>query len=249
MAEAQQIAILNEDGTVKSKEDFMKDIEKVYDELKGSLEKEQAQQSTFEVFADPDNQIDPEVVLQTYDFIDRSIYLTDEIEMAHANSIFEVVKFWNNIDDMDNISVEERKPICLYINTPGGDLDATFSIISTIKLSKTPVHTYTIGTAYSGGFFIAISGHKRFGFPYSSYLFHEGSAMDGGDAHKFIQRVNFYKKQLKRLRQVVLDNTKITSEEYDEAKADDWFMNPKEALKYGVIDKIVDKLYEGDEEE
>lgn len=244
MTEAQQIAFMNEDGTIKSKEDFLKDVEEIYDEFKDAIEDNSKESSTFKTLVDPENQIDAESVLQTYDFMDRSVFITNELTMDHANSVFEILKFWNNIDEMDEVPAEERKPICIYINTPGGDLDAVFSIISSIKVSKTPVYTYTIGTAYSGGFFIGICGHKRFGFPYSSFMFHEGSAMDGGDAHKFIQRVEFYKAQLARLKKVVLENTKITPDEYSEKKNNDWFMDPEEAIRYGVIDEIVDSFPE-----
>lgn len=244
MTEAQQIAFMNEDGTPKTKEDFLKDVEGVYDEFMDSIKQIEEGKSAFDIITDPEAMIDPEATLQTYDFMDRSVFITDEIEMSHANSVFEIIKFWNNIDEMDEVPIEERKPICIYINTPGGDLDAVFSIIGSIKTSKTPVHTYTIGTAYSGGFFIGISGHKRFGFPYSTYMFHEGAIMDGGDAHKFIQRAKFYETQLKRLRKIVLNDTKITEEEYAEHKDSDWFMDPEEAVRYGVIDEIVENFDE-----
>lgn len=246
MTEAQQIAFMKDDGTIKSKDEFLKDVEKIYDNIKENLSETESEQSTVDLLTDPENQIDPEAVLQTYDFMDRSVFITDEIEMSHANSVFEIIKFWNNIDEMDEIPVEKRKPINVFINTPGGDLDAVFSIIGTIKVSKTPVHTYTIGTGYSGGFFIGISGHKRYGFPYSSYMFHEGSMADGGDAHKFLQRVEFYKAQLRRLKNIVIDNTNITSDQYEEFKNNDWFMDPNDALKYGVIDEIVEN-FEGKE--
>lgn len=252
MTKEQEIAFLKDDGSVKTKEEFLKDVEGIYDEFKEMLEAEQGvekeEPSTFELLADPENIVEPEAVLQSYDFMDRSVFITGEIEMNHANSVFEILKFWNNIDEMDNVPVEDRKPICIYINTPGGDLDATFSIISSIKASRTPVYTYVIGTAYSGGFFIAISGHKRFGFSHSSYMFHEGSAMDMGDAHKFLQRAEFYKVQLKRIKRIVIENTKITSQKYKEVKTNDWFMDSEEALRYGVIDEIVTSFYEeGDE--
>lgn len=235
-----QIALLNEDGTVKSKEEFLKSIESVYEEMVAAYEEEELKNmSSLELVSDPEAIIDVEATLESFDFRQRSIFLTEEITQDHANSVFEVIRFWNEIDRMDEIPKDEREPIRIYINTPGGDLDATFSIISSIKLSETPVHTVTIGTGYSGGFFIGISGHKRYGYPYSSYLFHEGSSMDGGDAHKFIQRTDFYKKQLARLKKLVIDNTKISSEQYDEYRKDDWFMEPEDALKYGVIDEIV----------
>lgn len=251
MTKEQQIAFMNEDGTIKTKEQFLQDVGVIYDDFKESLDNEacDCERSSFEYLADPDNIVEPEAILQSYDFMDRSVFITDEIEMSHANSIFEVLKFWNNIDEMDGIPPKERKPICIYINTPGGSLDATFSIISSIKLSKTPVYTYVIGTAYSGGFFIAISGHRRFGFPHSSYMFHEGSVMDGGDAHKFIQHVEFYKAQLKRIKKIVLDNTNISSSEYRENKTADWFMDAEEALSKGVIDEIIEDFYPGDDDD
>lgn len=252
MTKEQEIAFMKNDGTMKTREEFLRDVGEIYDEFKDAIEgemKEERGDSAFDILSDPENIIEPEAVLQSYDFIDRSVFITGEIEMNHANSVFEILKFWNNVDEMDNIPVEDRKPICIYINTPGGDLEATFSIISSIKLSKTPVYTYVIGTAYSGGFFIAISGHKRFGFPHSSYMFHEGSAMDGGDAHKFLQRAEFYKLQLKRIKGIVIQNTKITPQKYKEVKTNDWFMDSEEALKYGVIDEIATGFYEGDEED
>jgi len=242
MTKEKEISFTNESGEIKSKEEFLKDVEEIYDSFIEEMEENNEEQSAFESFIDPENQINPEEVLQSFDFMDRAVFLTEEIEMSHANSVFELLKFWNKVDDLDEIPAEKRKPINIYINTPGGDLDATFSIISSIRLSKTPVHTYVIGNAYSGGFFIAINGHKRYGFPYSSYMFHEGSAMDGGDAHKFIQRVDHYKAQLERLKDIVIDNTDITPEQYENVKKNDWFMNPEEALKYGVIDEIVEIL-------
>lgn len=243
MTEENRIELLNKDGSIKSKEEFLKGVESIYEEMVEAYEEEELRnRSAFDLISDPELLVDVESVLQNFDFRDRSIFLTEEITQDHANSIFEMIKFWNDIDTMDEIPVEEREPIKIYINTPGGDLDATFSIISSIKISKTPVHTITIGTGYSGGFFIGICGHKRFGYPYSSYLFHEGSSIDGGDAHKFIQRADFYKKQLGRLKNIVMNNTKITPQEYEKYRKDDWFMEPTDALKYGVIDEIVNEI-------
>lgn len=235
-----QLELFNEDGSIKTKEDFLKDVGSCYDEMVAAYEEEELKnKSSLDLISDPDILIDVEATLQNFAFRERSIFLTDEITQEHANSVFEVIRFWNGLDDMDEIPTDEREPIKIYINTPGGDLDATFSIIGSIKTSKTPVWTITTGTGYSGGFFIGVCGHKRFGYPYSSYLFHEGSSIDGGDAHKFLQRTDFYKRQLQRLKNLVVNNTKISSEEYEDYRKDDWFMEPQEALNYGVIDEIV----------
>ena len=249
------ISFYNEDGSVRSKEDFIKDIEKIYDRAmeeneKANQLKEKAEEgelellgnSILEVLLDPDMQINAPQILDTYDFSSRTIFLQDEIEDGLATEIIRKIRFWNAVDKIDGVPEEERQPIKIYINTPGGDIQATFNIISTIKMSKTPIYTITYGCGYSGGFFIGICGHKRYGFANSCYLFHEGVAVDGGDAHKFLQHVNFYKLQLKKIKDLTIENTKISADEYAEHSKDDWFFSPTEALHYGIIDEILEEF-------
>ena len=87
-----------------------------------------------------------------------------EIDALVGDSVDSYIRFFNKQDDEDNIPIEERKPIKIFIDSPGGDLVATFTMINAIKLSKTPVYTINIGAAYSGGFFIFLAGHKRFAY-------------------------------------------------------------------------------------
>ena len=89
------------------------------------------------------------------------------------------------VDDEAKIPVEERKPIKIYIQSPGGMLTSTFTMIDSIKLSKTPVYTIAMGETYSGGFFTFLAGHKKFAYPHASFLYHEGATANGGDANKF----------------------------------------------------------------
>lgn len=243
MAES-RIDIFNEDGTLKSKEDFMALVESVYDDAAATISKDELgiPDTYFGILTSPDCQIDVESTLETFDFTERTIYLTEAITPELAVSIFEIIRFWNKVDKEDEIPLEEREPIKIYINTPGGDLDGVLSIISAIQASVTPVYTYNIGTAYSGGFFICITGHKRYALSHTSFMFHEGAAMDGGDAHKFFQHVEFYKYQLSRLKAHVLYSTKITSDLYEEHRKDDWFLDQDDAKKLGVIDEIIEKL-------
>lgn len=241
------ISVYNEDGTVKSKEDFIKDVEKFYDNTVEPLAEKKhigESNSILDLLTDPDAQIDTSLVLETFNFATRTIFITDEIDSVIGHEIVRQIRFWNHVDTIDNISKEERTPIKIYIDTPGGEIQPVFNIISAIKMSETPVYTITYGCGYSGGFFIGISGHKRFGFSNSSYLFHEGMTIDGGDAHKFLQHANFYKFQLSRMKDIVISNTKINSEEYDEHKKDDWFFSPTEAIHYGVIDKVLNSFNE-----
>jgi ATP-dependent Clp protease protease subunit len=109
-------------------------------------------------------------------------------------------------------------------------------------MSKTPVWTITIGRGYSGAFIIGSAGHKRYGYPHSSYLLHEGCAQNDGDAHKFLQGVKFYEKQLSMLRKITLKQTGFTEDDYNKHRKDDLWMTAEEALKYGVIDEIIEGL-------
>jgi len=165
--------------------------------------------------------------------------LIAEIDDEVSEAVEHMIRFWNQYDDENNIPIEDRKPIVIFIDSPGGSLLATFTIIDTIKMSKTPVWTVNIGTAYSGGFFIFISGHKRFCYPHSSFLYHEGATEIGGDAGKFQNFASFYKFQLSQLKDIVLENTKISAELYDEKRRDDWWISAAEAIQLGCADEII----------
>lgn len=185
-----------------------------------------------------------------YDFCDiidlsnglnRNIVLTD-IDASIGDSVNSYIQFFNRIDQEKKIDVNKRTPIKIYIDSNGGSLTACFTIIDAITMSKTPVWTINIGKAYSAGFFIFITGHKRFAYPNSSFLFHEGSTGIYQDANKFKNYADFYKQQLEQLRAITLEHTQIEPEEYDKHVKDDWWFNVDEALKYGVTDKISYKL-------
>lgn len=162
------------------------------------------------------------------------------IEEDTGEAIESMIKFWNAQDDEANIPVDQRQPILLFVDSPGGDLAATFTIIDSIALSKTPVYTINIGCAYSGGFFIYITGHKRFTYPHASFLYHEGSTEIGGDAGKFQNFSDFYKEQLTELKEITLKYTKISEELYNKKRRDDWWITANEAIELGVSDEILD---------
>lgn len=170
---------------------------------------------------------------------DRNLVIAD-IGPDLAIAVDSIIRFWNKVDE--NIPVEERQPIKLYIHSPGGYLTSAFAIIDTVKLSKTPVHTIAIGDVYSGGFFIFLAGDKKYTYPHASFLYHEGATANGGDANKFRNFAKFYEVQLEQLRQIVLKNSSITEEEYEKHIKDDWWLTAEEAVKYGIADEILTEL-------
>lgn len=171
----------------------------------------------------------------------RNVFVGD-IEPEVGESVEAIIRFYNQLDDELNLPIEEREPIKIIIDSNGGDVCATFTMIDAIKMSKTPIWTINIGSAYSGGFFTFIVGHKRFAYPHSTFLYHEGSTMNGGDAGKFQNFASFYKAQLQQLKKLVLENTQISEELYEDKKRDDWWLFADEAKDLGIVDEIMEEL-------
>ena len=246
------VSIFNEDGKLKTKEEFTNEMGEIYDECVDNIQQQEhgcgcrEDLTIFDILTNPESQTDTENAFLNYDYYERAIYIDGEITDKMATQIYKKIRFYNKMDTMDGIPIEERGPIKILINSSGGSLDASLSIISSIKISKTPVYTYNIGMACSGAFFILIAGHQRFGLPYTTYLYHEGSAGTYGDSHKFINFTNYYVGQLQQLKKLVINNTEITEEEYEIHRKDDWWLTADEAFLLNVIDDIVED-FEGKE--
>lgn len=174
-------------------------------------------------------------------FNNRELYLgTVTSETADAFDTY--IRIWNKLDQENHLPIDEREPIKIYINSEGGDLTAAFSIIDTIKMSKTPIWTVNTGCAYSSGLEIFIVGHYRIAYPYSSFLFHEGSVGFGGDANKFKNYSRFYEKLLEMSKENILQHSALTEEDYEKVKKDDWWFLAQEAYDLKMCDKIAEEL-------
>lgn len=176
-----------------------------------------------------------------YTGLSRQLFLSD-IDYGTGDYFDSLIRFWNDYDNKNNIPIENREPIRIYINSGGGSLTDTFTIINAIELSKTPVYTIVTGCAYSGGFFTAIAGHKRFCYKNASFLYHEGATGSSGTANQFANYAAFYKRQLKQLKDIVLHYTDIDEDMYSEIQKDDFWMDATDALKYNCIDEICEEF-------
>lgn len=165
--------------------------------------------------------------------------LIGAIDDECASKVEALIRFWNQKDNHNNIPISERKPIKLFIDSGGGEVESAFMIISAIQLSVTPVHTIVIGVAYSGALDILISGHKRYSYPNATMLFHEGSTQISADANKFANFALHYRRTLNRFRDLFLKRTKVSADWYREHQNDDVWMFPEDAIEYGIIDEII----------
>lgn len=171
--------------------------------------------------------------------LNRELQIAD-IDEEVGEAVETLIRFWNRIDKENGVAIQDREPIKIYINSNGGDLHATFTMIDAIQMSQTPVYTINIGTAFSGGFFTFIAGHKRFAYPNATFLYHEGSTGGGRqDAGKFRNYASFYENLMARLQKITLKYTNITEEEYEKHRNDDWWIFADEAIEKGICDEII----------
>jgi ATP-dependent Clp protease, protease subunit len=143
------------------------------------------------------------------------------------------------------LSAEDpRSDISLYINSPGGSVSAGMAIYDTMQLIPNDVRTLAMGLAGSMGQFLLCAGAagKRFSLPHAQVLMHQGSAGFGGTAAD----VEIYAVQLDRTGKMMTRLiSKHTGQPEEKIAADSlrdrWF-SAEEALDYGIIDHIVERL-------
>lgn len=177
------------------------------------------------------------------EFKDRTIVINCDISESLMGVVRQIMYF-NAIDKANGLKPEDRKPIKVFIYSYGGDVNFGKAIIAAIESSVTPVWTINMGTAYSMGFMILISGHKKFALPYSEALIHEGSASLSGSAAQVADAHKAYQKKLEWCKQYTLDHTKIPLALYKKKLKDDWYITDTEQVEYGIVDKIIENIEE-----
>ena len=100
----------------------------------------------------------PEMMNFYVDEKDRIFFIDFEIDQSLIEIERKILQY-NRIDK--NIPIEQRKPIKLFIYSYGGELDAMFSFIDVVTLSKTPVWTINAGIAMSAALVMLLSGHEK----------------------------------------------------------------------------------------
>ena len=171
------------------------------------------------------------------DLQNRKLFLTDEISQASVNTIVKYILQYNADDK--GLDVSERKPIFLYLVSNGGEIDAGFEMIDAIKSSTTPVYTINLGYWYSMGFLIGITGHKRYAMPNSKFLLHDGVNFVYNSGSKVQDQIEFDIRLKDRIKELILKEGRISSEEYESKKRVEWYMFADEAKERGFIDYII----------
>lgn len=172
---------------------------------------------------------------------ERKLYLDFDIEES-ITSVERMILRWNMEDKKNGISPNERRPIWLYILSNGGYLYCMWSVVDIIEASVTPIYTVNIGLCASAASIIFISGHKRFMMPRAKVLIHEGSATIGGDAQKVQDQADSYKKEVKAMKEYILNRTNIPKAQLMKKRNNDWELDASYCLENKVCDVIISTL-------
>ena len=156
----------------------------------------------------------PDLYMYYKDLQNRIIWLDDVVNEITAIPITKMILNWNKEDETNNISVEKRKPIKIFIYKVSAGLD------------------------------ILISGHKRFALKNSKALYHSGSAGIQGTAEQIQSQTAQYSKQLDMLNNRLLERTKISKDLLKKKKKSEWFIVGQEQAELGIVDEIIDNISE-----
>lgn len=179
---------------------------------------------------------DPDLRNFYQDEQDRVFWVDGEI----GDNLLDLVKLIIRCNKEDKEkSIEERKPIKVFIDSPGGDVCALWTTIKSIEISKTPVYTINYCTAYSAAADLLASGHKRYALPGTSVMVHSGSCMYGGTMEQAENMKKHFDKLGKNVTDYFLAHTKVDPKTFKKKAPGDWYMDEDEALKNGLIDEIV----------
>jgi len=163
----------------------------------------------------------------------RVIFLIGEINQASAARLM-----------MQMFYLEHQKAgqeIHFYINSPGGAVDDTLAIYDTMRFLKSPVSTYCLGRAYSGGAVLLTAGTKgkRFILPHAKVMVHQPYGGVGGQAEDIrIQAEQIIKSKTELIRIIALH----TGQPEDQVRKDgerDKYFNAMEAKEYGLVDEVI----------
>lgn len=183
-----------------------------------------------------------EEILYWNEINDRRIVINEIVTDAFV-FYSQLIMQWNKEDKNNNLKVEDRKPIKIFLNTIGGDLDACQSFYNIIQISKTPIYIYNLGICASAGALIFLSGHKRFAIKGSKFLIHEGEISLGGQTTKVIENLDQCKKTEKEIEEFIISKTKIDKKMYSKNKKREWWITT-DAVELGVADAFVEDIEE-----
>ena len=165
---------------------------------------------------------------------DRIILLSGEIDDTMSNIIVSELLYLDSLNHDD---------INLYINSPGGSITAGMAIMDTMNFIKSDVSTICLGMAASMGAFLLSCGKKgkRYILPNAEIMIHQPLGGVQGQATEIKIVAERILKLKEKLNKILAKNTGKDLKTITTDTERDYFLDSKEALEYGIVDKILEK--------
>lgn len=166
---------------------------------------------------------------------DRIIFLGDDVNEHTANLVVAQMLFLENQD--------ADKDIIFYINSPGGSVYDAFAIYDTMQFVKSDIQTVGIGVQASAAAFLLSSGTKgkRLLLPHSTVMIHQPSSASGRAKISDLEIDLKEGLRLKKLlNEILARNTGQPISRVEKDADRDYWMTAAEAVKYGLVDKVID---------
>lgn len=165
----------------------------------------------------------------------RKVFVEGEINAETACEFVKKIMLLNAEDS--------NKPIDVLINSPGGCINSGMLMYDVIQASKAPIRTWCIGRAYSmGAILLCCSNNGRYILPHGEVMIHEpllGNRVGGNSSS--IKSISESLLETKRkMNQILAKHTGQSEQAVEEATSFDHYFDPKESLKFGLVDEIVD---------
>ena len=168
---------------------------------------------------------------------DRIIMLSGEVNDQIASSIVAQLLFLEAQDP--------DKDIYFYINSPGGVITSGLSMFDTMNYIKPDIVTICIGQAASMGAFLLASGTKgkRYALPHARIMIHQPSGGAQGQSTDIQIQAQEIQRLKDTLNEILAEKTGKTAKRIEKDTERDNFMSGKEAVEYGLIDKVLTKSF------
>jgi ATP-dependent Clp protease protease subunit len=173
----------------------------------------------------------------------RIVFLIGEINYARAAEVIMKILYLDNL--------KRGREISLYINSPGGTVDDTMAIYDTMQFVGSPIATYCIGRAQSGGAVVLAAGTKgkRFALPHAKIMLHQPWGGVTGQASDIQIQAEEILRAKQTINRILAKHTGLPIEKIAEETERDHYMGAEEAKQYGLIDEVLHEEEKKPEEE
>lgn len=195
------------------------------------------------IYLDSDDEKEPKAqessseVMNTKFLKTRQILLSGEVNKALAEKI---------VRQLLVMEADSDEPIRIYIDSPGGDVDAGYAIFDMIRFVKAPVYCIGMGLVASAGALILLAADKsrRIGLPNSHYLIHQPLSGIKGVATDIEIHAQELEKTKAKINDLIAQETGKPLEQVAKDTDRDYWLSATEAMEYGLISKVISKREE-----